>query len=221
MILAQIYYQLLRTQAKFPRILSPNGQNDLEDDQWSPSSIAAERITGCMFAANLVILAQTCEESSHEQVKFPIILSQNDLEGQGQWPPFFNIPWCMFGANLVIPVQICDELSCGQSKVYGQRDGGTDAGNDNTPSGWKAKGWTLSHTFAARPILWVMEEVNKLYKGTYAPKSTRFRNTRLLRDIWFMFVISHEIRLQCLYCRVDCSCSIMQVSQIFQNAKCK
>ena len=53
----------------------------------------------------------------------------------------------MFGANLVIPAQICDELSRGQSKVYGQTDGRTDertdgrtdAGNDNTPSAWKAK----------------------------------------------------------------------------------
>ena len=168
-ILALIYYQLLRTQARFPRIRSTTGQNDLEDDQWSPSSIAAERITGCMFAANLVILAQTCEESSREQVKFPIILSQNDLEGQGQWPPFFNIPWCMFGENLVIPVQICDELSCGQSKVYGQTDGGTDAGNDNTPSGWKAKGWKLSHSFAARPILWVMKRWTNFIKELMLP----------------------------------------------------
>ena len=48
----------------------------------------------------------------------------------------------MFGANLVIPAQICDELSCGQGKVYRQTDGRTggqaDAGNDNTPSAWKA-----------------------------------------------------------------------------------
>ena len=40
-----------------------------------------------MFGANLVILAQTCDELSHRQAKFPRILSQNgpnDLEGQGQ-----------------------------------------------------------------------------------------------------------------------------------------
>ena len=50
----------------------------------------------------------------------------------------------MFGANLVIPAQICDELLCGQGKVNGQMDGRadgrTDAGNENTPSAWKAKG---------------------------------------------------------------------------------
>ena len=46
----------------------------------------------------------------------------------------------MFGANLVIPGQICDELLHGQGKVYGQADGQTDTGNDNTPSAWKAKG---------------------------------------------------------------------------------
>ena len=50
----------------------------------------------------------------------------------------------MIGANLVIVAQICGELSCGQGKVYGQTDrqtdGWTDAGNDNTPSVWKAMG---------------------------------------------------------------------------------
>ena len=104
-----------------------------------------------MFGANLVILAQICDKLSYGQANFPRILSQNsqnDLEGQGQWPPLSisaeSIPWCMFGANLVIPPQICDEL-CGQGKIYGQRDGWTDgrmdgqtdgrtdAGNDNTP----------------------------------------------------------------------------------------
>ena len=86
-----------------------------------------------------------------QEAEIPRILrqnGQNDLEGQGQWPPFSipakSIPWCMFGANLVIPAQICDELSCGQGKVYGQMDSQTDrrtdAGNDNIPSAWKAKG---------------------------------------------------------------------------------
>ena len=50
----------------------------------------------------------------------------------------------MFGANFVIPAQSCEELLCGQAKVYGQTDrpteGRTEAGNDNTPSAWKAKG---------------------------------------------------------------------------------
>ena len=76
-----------------------------------------------MFGANLVILAQICDELSCRQTKFPRILSQNgqnDLEGQGQWPPFSipakSIPGCMFGANLVIPAQICNELSCRQGK---------------------------------------------------------------------------------------------------------
>ena len=100
-----------------------------------------------MFVAKLVILAQIYEELSRIQAEFPRILSQkgqNDLECQGQWPPFFipdeSIAGCMFGANLVIPAQICDELSCGQGKICGQTDGRTDAGKDNTPSAWKAKG---------------------------------------------------------------------------------
>ena len=107
-----------------------------------PFSIPAESIPGCMFGANWVILVQIYDELSRGQAKFPRILSQNgqnDLEGQGQWPPFSipaeSIPWCMLGANLVIPAQICDKLSCGQAKVYGQTDG-----NENTPSAWNAKG---------------------------------------------------------------------------------
>ena len=134
-ILAQIYDELSRRQAKFPRILSQNGQNDLEGQgQWPPFSILAESIPGCMFGANLVILDQIYGELSHGQPKFPIIFSQNDqndLEGQGQWPlfsiPTESIPWCMFVANLVIPAQICDELSCGQGKTYGQTEGQTQA----------------------------------------------------------------------------------------------
>ena len=103
-----------------------------------------------MFGANLVILAQICDELLRGQAECPKILSQNgqnDLEGQSQWPPFSipgeSIPGRMFGANLVIPFQICD-LSCRQGKGYGQTDGQTDrwtdTGNNNTPSAWKAKG---------------------------------------------------------------------------------
>ena len=151
-ILAPICDELSRGQAEFPRILSHNGQNDLEGQgQWPLFSIPAESIPWCMLGANLVIVAQICDELSCGQAEFPTILSQNgqnDLEGQGQWPPFSipaeGIPGCMFGENLVIPAQSCDELSCGQGKVYGrtdrQTDGRTDAGNGNTPSAWKAKG---------------------------------------------------------------------------------
>ena len=137
-ILAQIYDKLLRRQAEFPRFLSQNGIEG--QGQWPPFSIPTESITGCMFGANLVILAQIYDELLHGQAEFPIILSQNDRQGQGQWPPFSipaeSISGCMFGGNLVILDQICGELSCGQSKVYRRMD----AGNDNTPSAWKAKG---------------------------------------------------------------------------------
>ena len=150
-ILAQIHYNLSCGQAKFPRILSQNGQNDLEDQgQWPPFSITAESIAGCMFSAKLVILAQICDHLSCRKAKFPRMLSQNgqngqnDLEGHGQWPPFSipteSVPCCMFGANLVIPPKICDELSWGQGKVHGQTDRRTDTGNDNTPSASNAKG---------------------------------------------------------------------------------
>ena len=70
----------------------PNGQNDLDDHgQWPPFSTPAENIMGCMFGANLVIPVQICDKLSHRQAKFPRILSQNHLEGQGQWPSF-SIP---------------------------------------------------------------------------------------------------------------------------------
>ena len=39
----------------------------------------------------LVVPAQICDELSCGQVKFPKNMSQNDLEGQGQWLPF-SIP---------------------------------------------------------------------------------------------------------------------------------
>ena len=69
-ILAQIYEELSRGQAEFPRILSENGQNGLEGQgQWPPFSIPAESIPGCMFVANLVIPPQFCDELSCGQGK--------------------------------------------------------------------------------------------------------------------------------------------------------
>ena len=86
-ILAKICDELWRGQTDFPRILSQNGQNDLESQgQWLPFSVTAESIPWCMFGANLVILAQTCDALSPGQAGFPRILSQNGqnvLEGQG------------------------------------------------------------------------------------------------------------------------------------------
>ena len=77
-ILAQIYDKISCGQAKFPRILSQNGQNDLEGQgQWPIFSIPAKSIPGCMFAVHLVILAQIYDELSRRQTKFPRILSQN------------------------------------------------------------------------------------------------------------------------------------------------
>ena len=56
--------------------------------------IPAAIISGCMLCANVVILAQFCDELLRGQAEFPRILSQNgqnDLEGQGQWLAF-SIP---------------------------------------------------------------------------------------------------------------------------------
>ena len=55
-IVAQIYYKLLRGQHKFPRILSQNGPNDLEGQ--------------CQWLPNLVIPAQIYDELSCTKGKF-------------------------------------------------------------------------------------------------------------------------------------------------------
>ena len=50
-------------QAELPKSLSQNGQHDLENQgQWPLFSIPAQSIPGCMLGANLVILAQICED---------------------------------------------------------------------------------------------------------------------------------------------------------------
>ena len=76
-ILAQIHYKLSCRQAKFPRFLCQNGQNDLEGQiQWPPFSTPAESIPVCMFGANLVILAQFCDQLS---------CGQGKVYGQTDW----------------------------------------------------------------------------------------------------------------------------------------
>ena len=124
MILAEIHYKLSCKQAKYTRILSQNGQNDLEGQgKWPLFSIPAKSVVECMFGANLVILVQICGKLSRRHAEFASILSengQNDLEGQSQWPPFYipaeSIQGYMFGANLVILAQICVELLHGQAE---------------------------------------------------------------------------------------------------------
>ena len=110
--------KLSHGQVKF---LSQNGQNNLEGQgQGPPFSIPVENIPGCMLGTNLVIVAPTHYKLSCRQTKFPRILSQNDLEAQGQRPPFSipieSIPRCMFGTNLVIVAPIHYKLSRRQAK---------------------------------------------------------------------------------------------------------
>ena len=73
-----------------------------------------------MFVVGLVILTEIFDMRWRRQAKFARTLSknsQNDLEDQGQRPPFSvqaeSIWGCMFGADLVILVRICDKLSRG------------------------------------------------------------------------------------------------------------
>ena len=67
---AQIWDELLRGQAEFPRILCQTGQNDFEGQyQWPLFSIPAESKPWCTFGANVWILAQICDEFSCGQGK--------------------------------------------------------------------------------------------------------------------------------------------------------
>ena len=114
-------WKLSHRQAEFPRIL---------ESKWPKWPWRSESMTSifntsceyprmhvwCKFGDSRPNLWRVIERKA----KFPRILrqnSQNDLKGQGQWPPFSipaeSIPLCMFGANLVIPAQTCDLLSCG------------------------------------------------------------------------------------------------------------
>ena len=69
--LTQICRELLRGQAEFPKIVSQNGQNDLEgQSQWPPFSIPAENIPGYMFSTDLVIPAQIVTSYRADKVKF-------------------------------------------------------------------------------------------------------------------------------------------------------
>ena len=127
-ILAQIYHRSFHRQAIFPIILSRKGQNDLEgQDQWPPFSIPAKSVTGCIFGANLTILAQINDKLWSGQTKVQRIRrqnGQNDPKGHGQWPPFSiptkSIPWCTFGTNLVISTQSCDKVKFTGRQTDGQ-----------------------------------------------------------------------------------------------------
>ena len=82
-ILAQICDELSCGQADFPRILSQNGQNDIEgQNHWPPFSIPAESIPGCMFGVNLVIELKFVMSYRVEKVKFTDGRTDRRTDGQ-------------------------------------------------------------------------------------------------------------------------------------------
>ena len=87
-ILAQICDQLSPRQVEFPKILSPNGQNDLEGLGQRPiCSILTESVPWRMFGANLVIPAQNSDELSCGQSKVcGRTDGQTDSRRQRQYP---------------------------------------------------------------------------------------------------------------------------------------
>ena len=99
----------------FPWNSESKWPNDLQgQSQWLPFSIPDKRTPNFILAANLVIPDEIQGKLLHWQTKFTRILSQNGLEGQGQWPPFSisaeSKLECMLGANLVIQAEICNGL---------------------------------------------------------------------------------------------------------------
>ena len=109
-ILAQIYDELSRGQAKILRVLSQNGQNDIEGQgQWPLFPIPTKNISWCMFGANLVILAQICDELSCGKAKFTDRRTDVPTDGQtkkrrkqypfnlkGQWVKRQGLHECIF-----------------------------------------------------------------------------------------------------------------------------
>ena len=71
-----------------------------------------------------------------KMAKMTLKVSVNDPHFQYQ--PSVYQDACLV-KKLTSLAQVCDELLRGRGKVYGQTDGRTDTGNDNTPPAWKAK----------------------------------------------------------------------------------
>ena len=100
-----------------------------------------------MAGVNLMIQAQICDELLCRQAKFPRFLSQNgqndpNFQYQPSIPGLFWVQIWWFQLKSVTCYRV-DKL-----KVHWQTDRQTDgrtdrwtgAGNDNTPSAWKARG---------------------------------------------------------------------------------
>ena len=74
---SNLWWVIART-TEFPSILSQNG----EQGRWPQFSIQAESIPGCMFGANLVVLAQIYDE---------LLCGQADYKNfESKWPKW---PW--------------------------------------------------------------------------------------------------------------------------------
>ena len=69
LILAQIYDKLSHGEAKFPRILSQNGQNDLRSRSMTSISNTSREYPKLYVCCKLVILDQICDELSCGQGK--------------------------------------------------------------------------------------------------------------------------------------------------------
>ena len=81
---------------------------------------------------------------------------QNDLEGQGQWPPFStseSIPRCMFGANLVILTEIYDDLLHRQAEFLRIL-------SQNGPNDLEGQDQWLLFSIPTESILWCMFGAN-------------------------------------------------------------
>ena len=138
-ILVQIHYKISSGQAKFPRILSQNGQTDLENQsQWPLYSIPVESIPRCMVGANLVIPAQICDELSCEQAR---VYGQTDgrtdrptgRRRQRQYPFGLNDQVVKTDRHFAGPTTVSNAVTSNFTDVYSQYsdDDNNDDKNNN------------------------------------------------------------------------------------------
>ena len=132
-----------------------------------------------MFGAHVAIPAQIWDKVSHRQAKFPRIPSlkgQNYLEGKGQW----------------------------KGKVYGWTDGRMDrrtgAGNDNTPSAWKAKGYKLWEPIRFEKSCWTRDG-SALDKLHYVSSRAKKKDTHQKINCRSVFHVEHTHAIKLLH---DC-----------------
>ena len=145
-VLAQIHYKLLHGQAKFLKIVRMTLRSRSMTPIFNTSREYPRMHVRCTFGDSSPNLWLTSfRKDKPNFLEFYVKMAKMIFKFKVNNPYFqyqlrVSQDACFF-ANLVIPAQICDKLSCGQDHCC--MDGRMNAGDDNTPSAWKAKGQTV------------------------------------------------------------------------------